>query len=138
MSARLRIVVDTNIVVSALIAGGAPQKIIAAWNANLFHVVMSEELRSEINTVFKRSRLIRNIQKKQTFLGKLFNRSLTIKPSTIDKVIFSDEKDHFLLELAVAGKASVIVTGDKELQKVKKVRGIMILDPQQFCRRFKL
>ena len=73
MSEKPRVVVDTNIVVSAFILGGTPQEIITAWNANLFHLVMSEQLRLEINTVLSRSTLVKNIPKKRTILGKLFN-----------------------------------------------------------------
>ena len=71
-------------------------------------------------------------------LGKLLNKSLIVLPKPIGKVIFPDEKDHFLLELAVTAKAVVIVTGDKKLLNVKKTKGILIYSPKQSCLKFKI
>ena len=53
-----KIVVDTNAIVSALIAGGTPQRIIQGWINQEFLVVMSQELRHEINTALTRAHLI--------------------------------------------------------------------------------
>lgn len=61
-----------------------------------------------------------------------------VLPQPIDVVVFSDENDHFLLELATTGKAAFIVTGDKDLLKAKRVKAIEILNPSQFCQRLKI
>ncbi len=50
MSVR-RVVVDTNVVVSALTAGGTPQKILKAWIAGVFLSVMSDELRGRLAVI---------------------------------------------------------------------------------------
>lgn len=52
--------------------------------------------------------------------------------------MFSDENSHFLLELAVTTQATIIVTGDNEILKVKKTKGIEMLNPQQVCRKLKI
>jgi uncharacterized protein len=133
-----RVVVDTNVVVSALTAGGTPQKIIQAWITGEFLAIISEELRREINTVLSRSKLISFDKKRRILLGTLFNQALMVLPRRISKVVFTDENDHFLYELAVTGQASCIVTGDKALLKAKRLSGIEILSPDQFCRKFRL
>jgi predicted nucleic acid-binding protein len=61
-----------------------------------------------------------------------------VLPQPLDEIIFSDENDHFLLELAVTAQATIIVTGDKEMLRVKRISGIEILNPQQFCRKLKI
>ena len=133
-----RVVVDTNVVVSALTAGGTPQKIIQAWITGEFLAIISEELRQEINMVLNRSKLAPFDKKRKILLGTLFNQALMVLPRRINKTVFSDEDDHFLYELAVTGEASVIVTGDKALLSVKRVSGIDILNPEHFCRKFKI
>ena len=133
-----RVVVDTNVIVSALAAGGNPQKIIQAWISGQFLAIMSEELKREINLVMSRSKLAPFDKKRRILLGTLFNQALFVLPRKIDRVTFSDENDHFMLELAVTGQASMIVTGDKALLKTKKVSGVEILSPDQFCRKLQI
>ena len=133
-----RVVVDTNVVVSALTAGGVPQKIIQAWITGLFMAMMSNELRQEINTVLNRSKLVSADKKRRALLGTLFNQALMVLPKPIKEISFPDENDHFLLELAVTAQADAIVTGDKALLKVKRAKGIEILSPQHFCHKFKI
>lgn len=133
-----RAVVDTNVIVSAVTAGGVPQKIIQAWITGEFVAIISEELRREINTVLSRSKLISLDRKRRILLGTLFNQALTVLPRRIKEPVFPDENDHFLLELAVTGQASFIVTGDKAMLKVKKASGIEIVSPQQFCKKLRI
>jgi putative PIN family toxin of toxin-antitoxin system len=124
-----RAVVDTNVVVSALVGGGTPQKIIQAWITGQFLAVMSEELKYEINTVLNRSKLAPFDKKRRVLLGTLLNQALMVLPRKINQIAFEDKDDHFLLELAVTGQAFAIVTGDKGLLKLKKVSGVEILNP---------
>ena len=133
-----RVVVDTNVVVSALTAGGIPQKIIQAWITGEFLALLSKELQNEINTVLGRSKLVSFDKKRHILLGTLFNQALMVLPKRINKKVFSDDGDHFLYELAVTGQATMIVTGDKGLLSVKRVSGIEILNPEQFCRKLRI
>jgi putative PIN family toxin of toxin-antitoxin system len=133
-----RVVVDTNIVVSALTAGGFPQKIIQAWITGEFLAVISKELKQEINAVLGRSKFVKLDKKRRALLGTLFNQALMVLPKPIKEITFPDANDHFLLELAVTAQATAIVTGDKALLKLKRIKGIEILNPEQFCRKFKI
>ena len=133
-----RFVVDTNVVVSALTAGGTPPKVIQAWITGEFLALMSIELQNEINTVLSRSKLAPFDRQRRILLGTLFNQALMVLPKRINKVVFPDENDHFLYELAVTGQASAIVTGDKPLLRIKKCSGIEILSPDQFCKKLRI
>ena len=95
MSAK-RVVVDTNVVVSAFTAGGTPQKIIQAWISGQFLAIISVELQNEINTVLSRSKFTSFDRKRRILLGTLFNQALMVLPKRIHKVTFPDENDHFL------------------------------------------
>jgi uncharacterized protein len=133
-----RVVVDTNVVVSALTSGGTPQKIIQAWITGEFMAVMSHELRQEIKTVLARSKFVTIDKKRRILLGTLFNSALMVLPQPVSQIAFTDEDDHFLLELAVTAKATIIVTGDKALLKARRVKGVDILSPEEFCRKLKI
>lgn len=73
--------INQYIYISALTAGGTPQKIIQAWITGEFLVVMNTELRQEINTVFNRSKFIKPDKKRRMLLGALFNQDLILRVS---------------------------------------------------------
>ena len=138
------VVLDTNIIVSGFLNGDRisyPSKIIFAWLTGELQVAVSQELQQEVNQVLNKpyiNRILENQKSIKHILGKLFNKALMVFPKPINEIIFPDKTDHFLLELAVTAKAKIIVTGDKKLLGVKKVRNIQILNPKQFCNQFKI
>ena len=138
-----RVVVDTNVIVSGLLGTGFPGKIIEAWLFGEIHPVISQDLKTEVNRILLKPSVremlgAKNIANTKIVLGTLFNKALIVLPRTIDEEIFPDKNDHFLWELAVTAKAQAIVTGDKHLSKLKKIKGIEILSPEQFCQRRRL
>ena len=141
---RKPVVIDTNVIVSGFLDDSDysyPAKIIDAWLFDRILVAVSHELKQELNQVFKKPYIVQVLQNQKpikSILGRLFNKALMISPKPIDEIIFPDETDHFLLELAVSAKASVIVTGDKKLLSAKKAKGIQILSSKQFCLKFKI
>ncbi len=46
--------------------------------------------------------------------------------------IFKDEPDNRIIERALKGKADVVVTGDKEMLKIKQFRGIQIISLKEY------
>ena len=126
------VVIDTNVIVSGFLGDNSAylSKIIDEWLFRSFQVAVSHELKQELNQVFKRPHIARIVARKQKpirpILGRLLNKSLMISPISINKVTFSDKKDHFLLELAITAQAAVIVTGDRRLLNTRGVKGIQI------------
>jgi len=62
---------------------------------------------------------------------ELSKRSIIVTPGSSLKVV-SDEPDNRVLEAAVTGHCSFIVTGDKGLLELKTYKSIQILTPRQF------
>ncbi|MGK5084850.1 hypothetical protein WDW37_16300 [Bdellovibrionota bacterium FG-1] len=54
------------------------------------------------------------------------------------QLLFSDSKDHFLLELAVTAKAKTIVTGDSGIVGLIKYGEITFQTPEEFCEEMRL
>ena len=138
-----RVVVDTNVVISALTAGGTPQKIIQAWIMGDFLAVISKELRQEINTVLNRSKFIKPDKKLRALLGTLFNQALMALPQPIGQSLFSDENDHFLLELAVTGQADwnhlcyCNSSIEEDLQEIKtEIQTMALSSPHEMHRNY--
>lgn len=141
MKRKLRVVVDTNVIVSGIISrNGYPASIIEAWLRGEFEVIISKKLQEEVNEVFDRLKIKKrpNHSSKDVkkILGVLFNKAEKIKPKRMDINISLDIKDHFLLELAASAKADIIVSGDEELLGCVDYKGTKIMSPKSFCEKF--
>jgi len=142
MKKRTRVVVDTNVIVSGLISKrGFPYKIIDMWlDGKIFQPIICKRLQEEVNEVLRRLKIKNRANYDdrdiKTLLGILFNRAENIKPKSLDKELFSDTQDHFLLELAISAKAKFIVSGDAGILKHTSYKDIEFLSPEAFCSRF--
>jgi uncharacterized protein len=140
MKRKLRVIVDTNVVISGIISKSSyPAKIVNAWLAGKFIPVICKTLQEEVNEVIRRSKIrkqepsgLKDIRK---LLGILFNKAEKIKPKKIDLNLDIDQKDHFLLELAVSAGVKIIVSGDEEIL-TSSYKGIAFLSPKDFSVRF--
>jgi len=144
MRKRIKVVVDTNVIVSGILTQGTnPSKIIDAWIKGKFFIpVLSKELQEEVNVVFGRPK----IQKRFTLskhelhmlLGILFNKAEKVEPKGTSVKLFADSKDHFLLDLAVFSDAKIIVSGDLGILEHLNYAGIAFLTPEKFCKKLKI
>jgi uncharacterized protein len=109
----MRVVLDTNILFSALISPhGFPDKIYRAWRLSRFEVVTSSEQLEEIRRVSRYPKFKEVLQ--PTRVGTMVNnlqRAIVLEQLSIE--IEADDPDHaFLLAMATAGNADYLVTGD--------------------------
>lgn len=111
----MRVVLDTNILVSALIApAGNPAAIYNAWEQGRFILLTCAELLDELRGTLQKPRIADLITPHRA--GRLVNqiKKLGEDVSKLPRVKRSpDPGDNFLLSLAEAGKADYLVTGDK-------------------------
>lgn len=128
-----RIVIDTNVVVSALIfsESTAMEAFRAAKSRGI--ILISSDILLELTDVLSRPKFDRYISRniRQDFLSKLSREAEIIENiETIESC--RDPKDNKFLEVAISGNASYIITGDKDLLELNPFRGITILNPQDF------
>nr|WP_293055713.1 putative toxin-antitoxin system toxin component, PIN family [Okeania sp. SIO2B3] len=126
-------VIDTNIIVSALIFSKSTtmQAFREAKENGL--ILISAEILSELIDVLSRQKFDRYLSReiREYFLANLTKETELIAiTETID--ICRDPKDNKFLELAVSGNATHIITGDKDLLELHPFRDILIVTPSQF------
>lgn len=111
----MRVIVDTNILLSALInPHGLPAQLIDAWRGARFELVTSRDQLLELGEVARRSQLRKYIVPAR--VGRFINdlRLLAEVVSRLPCVDRSrDPGDNFLLAMAEASSADYLVTGDK-------------------------
>jgi len=127
----VRIVADTNIYISALNFGGTADEVLALARRGSVGLCISPAILDEIEGV-----LVRKFQwsgtRAQQARRAIRGFAILIKPIGKVQVVIEDEADNRILECAEAGKAAVIVTGDRHLLKLQAFRGIQIITARQF------
>ena len=121
----MRVVFDTNIFISALvIPGSLAEKAVSRIIEGRDELVISKDIIKEVLSVlslkFGREReALSHVAVVLLDLGKL------VRPDQRLRVL-SDEPDNRILECAVFGRADLIVTGDKEMLRLKEYMGIKV------------
>jgi uncharacterized protein len=132
----MRVVLDTNILLSALISPhGVPDTIYRAWRAGRFEVVTSRIQLDEIRRASRYPKLQAILQPAK--VGVMINnlqRAEVLEHLTMD-VEANDPNDSFLLSMALASDADYLVTGDRRagLLQLGHIERTRIVTPAAFC-----
>lgn len=133
MSSKVRYVVDTNVIISALLfETGMPARAFRYALQN-GEILLSVELLEELNNVLGREKFNRYLtrEEREEFLETLVERSVLVE--LVEKVQeCRDPKDDKILELALSGGAEYIITGDRDLLVLNPFRGVQIVTPDEF------
>lgn len=134
----MKVVLDTNILISALISKtAAPHHIYLAWQGKRLTVLTCSEQLVEVREVTRRVAVALRIKPAEA--GRLVNslRDLAVVQTDLPAVQRSpDPKDDFILALAQAGGARYIVTVDKSgLLALRQHAGAEILKASEFVAR---
>jgi uncharacterized protein len=132
----LRVVVDTNILIRALIKPrGTVGPILTQLAAGAYTVVYSQPLLDELveKLALPRIRDKYGLDKQaiETTLALLALRGELVQPTRVVKVC-RDPDDNALIEAALAGGTEYIVTGDEDLLVLKKFETVRIVTPRVF------
>lgn len=127
----MRVVIDTNIIVSGYL-GGALEVIIVAWKSGKFTLVVSDAIADEYRTVLKRPKFKIERAELDDFSALLLNKAEFIIPLETVNAILADPTDNKFLEAAITGYANLIVSGDNHLLELKSFREIPIITAREF------
>jgi len=127
----MRLVIDTNVLLSALMTpASASAQILALWRSRKFDIVTAGEQLDEIARVTRYPKIRARLS--PALAGRFVNqlRDLAITVKKLRKVdLAPDPDDNFLLALAEAGHAQFLVTGDKPLLALKRHKSTHIVTP---------
>ena len=129
-STRIRVGLDTNILLSAILFGGVPGKLLDLWRDGIFELAMSPELLAEFVTKLRfkfdfPSDLVKEWEQ------LLREHAINVLPEYTTKVC-QDPDDNKFLDVSLAAGAIYLVTGDQDLLSLERYQGIRILKPTEF------
>jgi putative PIN family toxin of toxin-antitoxin system len=140
MSAPPRVVLDTNVVVSALIFGaGTVARVRAGWQAGRFVPLASTATAQELVRVLAYPKFGLTTTEQEELLADYLPWVAVVRiphpPPPVPRC--QDPFDVAFLHLAAAGQAQTLVSGDRDLLSLAGANGLCpILTPEAFCRRF--
>lgn len=127
----VRVVLDTNVLISALFWHGNEYEILRKAFEGEFELLISRAIISEFKGV-----LSEKFGARRDWIGKVANiltaNSVMIHPKHKLNIIKDDESDNRVLECAVEGGANCIISGDSHLLKLQEYRGIRVLRSEDF------
>ena len=133
----MRVVIDTNVLMSGIFFGGVPAQILDIWFDNKFTLVLSPEIIAEYKDVANRLSLKYPQVDAIPFLDEVIQKAEVILARELPEQVCTDSDDDKFLACANCGAANVIITGDHALQKVANYEGAQILTPANFISIFR-
>jgi putative PIN family toxin of toxin-antitoxin system len=127
----MRVVIDTNIIVSAYL-GGVLETIIIRWKSGEFTFIVSDEIADEYHAVLNRPKFKIERAEVDDFFSLLFSRAEFVEPVEEIDAIKSDSSDNKFLEAAIAGQVDFIVSGDRHLLDLEEFRSIPVITAREF------
>lgn len=132
----MRIVADTNVFISGIFwEGNFSSKVINLWRNRKIDLVSSIPIVEELTKNLKGFKIEMDEESVQEWKNMILENAMLVEPEEKFDIVKDDTDDNKFIEAAVEGKASYIVTQDNHLLKIKELRGIEILTPQEFLSR---
>ena len=128
----LKVVLDTNILISAILFGGKPRQILEKAIRGEIKLCLSEPILEELKGVLQRSKFGYSPEMIQFILTELTGISDLVNPSEAIDVVAEDPEDNRILECAVEARASYVITGDSHLLKLSRYLNIEVLNAAAF------
>jgi uncharacterized protein len=130
----LRIVLDTNVLISALhFPEGTLSGLWQPLYEERFRLVLSPAIIDELAEKL-RGKFGWEEHELQRLLRVLVRKAEIVRPTVVPEAVPGDTDDNEIVACAVDGKADVIVSGDRHLLKLREYQGIPIVRPMDFLR----
>jgi len=127
----MRVVADTNVVVSGLLWRGNPRRILDAARDGIVELYTSPVLLEELEDVLSREKFAKRLEAAGVTLRELVDGysalAMLIAAEPIEPVILRDPDDDAVLACAVAADCEVVVSGDDDLLDLNQYKEIRIL-----------
>ena len=135
----MRVVLDTNIWLSAVFWKGEASKVIESCATKKIELVITENIVSEIVEIVNREakfqKFIKNLKESvEELVRTILSIATLIETQSKIELIKDHPKDNMILEAALDGKADYIISYDKHLRSMLQFNKIKIITPTDFLK----
>lgn len=132
----MKVFLDTNVLASAAATRGLCADVLRMVLSS-HQLSISEQVLKELKSVLKfKFGVSQDLI--DDFIWLLRQDTIFTQPAQVPRVELQDKEDLFILAAAIAAKAEVLVTGDKELLRLGHIEELEILSPRQFWEKVKV
>ena len=133
---KLKLVLDSNVFISAIVFGGKPREILDLAVKGLIEVAVSDDILEEIKEVLEGSKFQFPTKIVYALITEIEDLADLVEPKEGIDAILDDPEDNRVLECAVESGAEVIISGDYHLLALRTFGKIKIMNPDEFLRLF--
>jgi uncharacterized protein len=134
------VVLDTNVWLSALLWGGAPDRILQLVEQGELQAIGSDAILDELATTLEKPKLKKRLQQlsldRNAVMLAVRQTMVVVVAKPLKVPDLRDPKDEMIIAAAVAGQAAAIISGDKDLLVLVEFQGIPIQSPRDFLETF--
>ena len=135
MKSELKVVIDTNVFISAALFHSETNRLVPLWQTEkIVYLISSEILKEYIRVLSYRKFNLTRKEIRYIIEEELLPYTHSVKVKTKINVVEEDFEDNKFVSLAIDGKAKFIVSGDKHLLKLKKIQGIKLVSVKEFLK----
>jgi len=135
----IRVVLDTNVLISALLFKGELSRIVGLWQKGKIIPVISKETFDELRTVLEYSKFsLSRAEIKSLIEHDILPFFEVVNVSKHVKGTCRDPEDDKFISCAISASVDWIVTGDKDFSDLKKYQSIRIIHASDFIKMFDL
>ena len=131
----MKIVVDTNVVISGVFFGGNPRQIVEAIVDGNINAYATTEIVDEYMGIIESMIERKQGRLSQSILSPFFSSLKMIESKTVVGISRDPDDDKFI-ECAIDAEALYIVSGDNDLLDIGQYEGIQIITAKEFCDKY--
>lgn len=132
----MRIVLDTNVIISAVIRDGKPRRLFRLGLDGKYEILLSKKMMEEISSVLQRSKFKMTKDEVHHVVSMLAVTSEVVTVTSSFKAIKNDPDDDIIINTAYDGNANYIVTGDDDIRELQDFKGILVVSVDQMLKIF--
>lgn len=130
----MRIIIDTNVLISGIFFAGLPGRLLQFWKDGHLTLVASSEIFYEYAEVIRRLGKRYPAIETSDIIDLLAVELEMVKAKKLRESICRDPDDDKFIACALSAKVEIVITGDKDLLVLRTYKGIRFLSPAQFFR----
>ena len=128
----MKVVVDTNVIISGVFFGGMPSRVLEAWRDGEFDLVVSPEVLEEYRRVGEELTAQFPGVSLAPFLALLVMNAEIVEAPGLSDQVSRDRDDDKFIACALAANCQTIISGDKDLLEVTGYQGLKVVAPREF------
>jgi len=132
----MKVVIDTNVIISGTFWSGTPYKILEAWRDSSISMVTSLEIIDEYTRVAKELSIQYPSIDTSRFIKLITTNCELYSPMKLIQQVSVDPDDDKFIECAIAANVKNIISGDKDLLDISGYNAIEVLKPKDFLTKY--